>query len=67
VTMLTKSFEVEVATTSARYINLHESSPRKLLAVFVRSGSILAEMENRTLLPKRARPSISSLLLLRLA
>lgn len=49
--MPAKSLEVEVATNlCARYINLHESTPRKPLAVLVRDGSILDEMENRTLL-----------------
>ena len=46
-----RSLEVEIATNlCARYINLHQSTPRKPLAVLVRDGSILDEMENRTLL-----------------
>src|ERR1700722_6389736 len=49
--MITKSLEVEVATrVCVRYINLHESTPRNPLAVLVRDGSILDEMESRTLL-----------------
>jgi len=49
--MPAKSLEVEVATNlCAHYISLHESTPRKPLALLVRDGSILDEMESHTLL-----------------